>query len=669
MSKFRVSSNLAISAYISCVFLVVTNLIKSQSMEPERVKSEKSDGQSEKRKYIPGGSEEGGAKDGQSKKFKISENISNKNQQNSFYDVCPTIHPQLLNKLGQDFLLYIKSHKDLRVNMHQPFISRSGRHEVGFDFFTKYNIYPTDRYWACKARKVLNSLKNTHFDGEIKFNVDYSPIKALTKMPNMDEGEWVDDARNCNVEQEKFMEALKKVASEVVPGSTKFFFLSGSAGSGKTFIIGKMRMVLPKANILYLSPTNLLKQSVSREFKVKSLTLFSFMMSVLCLSFYDFKNLCIHLSHLTHNIFKEVPENISIVVRSPMKKHFSLNGTNNTFIIMVDEISLKTVGELSFITYIFERLALTYNFYFIVILAGDLKQIPPLFTASMDYESIVGDCNYSIEFKSQQRMEPEYFKLVSQINACADGKECLEILRGGLEESVFNGKIEYEYPIFTEHREKNTIDELAKWFREENIGERVLGYLTFCFTNASLHYNNLMLGLTVQSQLEDYLARAGRDISIDEYIHFVVYKIQMEGFDTLTKRPFDETDDDYIIPITPLIRYMPYKYLGTTNKMIPNTSILYLLHWDSSGVLYMYSEVTDTVFKVGLEQYQNNLIGTGIKLHGYPIQLAFSNTFYSSQGLTLKRKIAIDLNRISKPELYVMLSRVKTRNDLYRLKI
>lgn len=216
--------------------------------------------------------------------------------------------------------------------------------------------------------------------------------------------------------------------------------------------------------------------------------------------------------------------------------------------------------------------------------------------------------------------------------------------------------------------------------RENGIFRRTIDTIVFCFTNRHAHYYNIALSFSYLNQIRQHLTSTTTTHKQNKFIIFsIIFNaeyLKLIG-DNYTIRQLIN-NRNYLVNILPLIRYCPYKIL-TSGSPVARLSIVYLLDWQMSGEgtedgdggdgggqilsVVVFSPDTNVIFTLLPCKFEMNLFKR-TTLFGFPLQIAFSSTFASSQGLTLNNKIAISCSNISKSELYVCLTRIKTSNDL-----
>ena len=195
------------------------------------------------------------------------------------------------------------------------------------------------------------------------------------------------------------------------------------------------------------------------------------------------------------------------------------------------------------------------------------------------------------------------------------------------------------------------------------IFKRALDTIIFCFTNRHAHYYNMALAVSYHKQLLDH------NVNPNEFLIFSLI-IKYESLQFIENKTKHEllNNSSYLVNVLPLIRYCPYKILVAVED-VARLSIVYVLDWlyderkESITNVVVFSADMNLIFTIFPTRFEMNLFDK-TPLFGFPLQLACSSTFASSQGLTLENKIAVSCVNISKSELYVCLTRIKKSADL-----
>lgn len=278
-----------------------------------------------------------------------------------------------------------------------------------------------------------------------------------------------------------------------------------------------------------------------------------------------------------------------------------------------------------------------------------------------------------------------YNDFVNMVRHCdnteADGIKILEYIAAKWPEKI-NNNLTVIYPIAEILETLGDIDIKADYkdvviaLDSKEIWRKTIDTIVFCFTNRHSHYYTLSLAMSYQQQLTDYQrlssSSASTAFKVNDFIAFsLIYNYDNIKYIVDDYKIKDLiNNNNYLINILPLIRYCPYKIL-LSKSPVARLSIVYLLDWviNEKNIithLVVFSAERNLIFTLLPSQFEMNLF-KNINLFGFPIQLAFSSTFASSQGLTLESKIAVSCFNISKAELYVCLTRIKKADDLVRI--
>lgn len=213
---------------------------------------------------------------------------------------------------------------------------------------------------------------------------------------------------------------------------------------------------------------------------------------------------------------------------------------------------------------------------------------------------------------------------------------------------------------------------ICKKFDTNGLFKRILDTIVFCFTNNHAHYYNIAYSVAIYNRLKNKFSLK-HDFNHTNFISYsLIYRYNFINNINITDKAESLINNkNYLLNVLPLIRYCPYKLL-VSQYSIARLSIVYLIDWlfdDEKKFLthlIVYSQDINLCFSIKPCRFDMNLFKT-IPLFGFPLQLAFSSTFASSQGLTLESKIAISCANISKAELYVCLTRIRSSDDLVRI--
>lgn len=394
-----------------------------------------------------------------------------------------------------------------------------------------------------------------------------------------------------------------------------------------------------------------------------------------------------------------------------------------TLFIIFDEVYAISHGKLSLFLFIVRNLKLTYQrLNIICILIGDKHQLRPFTTIAnakldvMKYESFhteqelelhmkkfkkddsetqehnkdiendlqtlismsesLSNCTKFILTKQFRIIDEEYNKFVNFVRHSEDniesGNKIFNTIYSLWPEKV-DKNLFVNYPIddiLAIHERIQITDyfEICKEFEEKKLFDKILDTTIFCFTNNHAHYYNIAFAFAVLNRLEQKFKNCNKNYN--DFICFsLIYNKYFIEPDLDTKLLLNTKNS--LLNILPLIRYCPYKLLISLHS-IARLSIVYLIDWiymdDSRDIthLVIYYPDTNLCFSLAPYEFEMNRF-KNITLFGFPLQLAFSSTFASSQGLTLDNKIAISCANISKAELYVCLTRIHKSDDLIRI--
>lgn len=505
----------------------------------------------------------------------------------------------------------------------------------------------------------------------------------------------------------------------------KIFVIEGSAGCGKSAIIESLNFYTFKnhredTKLLYITQTNILCQSMHKRCfyndNTQYLTFFKFL-SILDLNYYDKKQLLLNCDALKIDTFQhtcgvDFLKNIKNVIRLPSLSDIT---TPRLFIIF-DEIYTLSQGKLSLFLFIVRCLKLKYpKVTFYCVLIGDKNQLRPFIKLENIKLQVVPDIGPAPKIKKEEDVKVEedlnilsiisqaesinnatrfllnhqfrivdaqYNDLVNRVRNAEDrtdiGIQLLEDIK-----TMWSDKISpylcVTYPIaeISESLRGSRFDEYKKiaiTFTTNNMLNKTLDTTVFCFTNKHAHYYNLALAFSYWNQITNHFTATGSPPDeANKYIVFsVIYNFNYLKFVDKHHKIKDLVNNcNHLVNILPLIRYCPYKIL-TCSSPVARLSIVYLLDWiidEDTGQLtnvVLFSPDKNLIFSLLPMRFEMNLF-KNITLFGFPLQFAFSSTFASSQGLTLNNKIAISCTNISKAELYVCLTRIKTSDDLVRI--
>lgn len=487
--------------------------------------------------------------------------------------------------------------------------------------------------------------------------------------------------KRLNDEQRAFLVSIRndvvRISSMLEP-TVECVLLTGHAGSGKTSTLECMRD-LGNVSLSYIAITQRLCAAVRKKFNVTAFTFCSFMVQALNMRPIDVMILIDAMSYLTadsllnynftsidqrsfSNIFKSIftnvdPDDPSSQIISP-----------NVNVVFLDEISMFSPPVLECFVSIIKAASIVRREKFIVILAGDFMQISPLLTTTMNYEPILGICERVFHFKCQHRIiDRPYLDVVMKLTeeAMISPAQFLEELQSIIPDTKFSPEVKFVYPfkrILEAYELLKPTTNIYKWLEQLPVDffTDILPLNVFVFTNKEMHYMNLLLAFSILSQFKD------KEISQTEAQECIC-------FSTFTKNNTHlvwpiTINDEYVIPVLPLIRFFPYRLLTTNNKPseVYNKCIVHLIDWDFvNRHVIVYCPDIEKILKVSFGTFKMNLCND--ILFGIPLELAFCTTYHSSQGLTLTGDVVVSLNNIDYRELFVVLTRVRSSNQIQNI--
>lgn len=513
--------------------------------------------------------------------------------------------------------------------------------------------------------------------------------KNLTK----EEGE--QKIANLNGEQRACYESI---ISEIDKDQKdiKIFLIEGAAGCGKTAVVEAINVHLHfnykvSDNIKYITQTNVLCHSMEARCPFKEgavfMTLYQFF-KALDLSYrhtIDFMSFCDAVSGDTF--------------QQTCREDF-LRGLNNVlplgkkFVIIFDEIFMWNSGRISFIIFLIRQYKIRHpNVDFYVILIGDEKQLQPyqvpkelkirvsmFATKQYEYEEnftsverlMRNDCISAwqryVLTKQHRIVDSDYCDFVDFIRSAdtakvTDEDVMFEISRRYPEKLTDLIIVDYPWEridkLLAGLNPQKDFEKIVRAFGNEI--DSVLDTTVFCYTNKHAHYYNLALAYSVERGLPENKRK--------DTIHWSVFFTSSYNLPNIEQNVSLKhlNISNHLFNVLPLIRYYPYKVLECRCNTVPRLSIVVLLDWVvGKGCLHnviVYSPMKKTIFSIMPCTFRMNMFA-GELLYGLPLQLAFSSTFASSQGLTLSNKIAISCVNITKSELYVCLTRIRQHRDL-----
>lgn len=450
-----------------------------------------------------------------------------------------------------------------------------------------------------------------------------------------------------NKEQEsvvEYIQWLKENTYNEAEGSLSSIIIQGRAGSGKTTVLQELVKI---GAVSYISIGQILCSDVKRKFPYVSVhTMCAFLMCTLNVDYYTMIGL---VGELLKHLSFDFLENVEINIKGKLPILTEKN-SKDLFIFFIDEFSLMTDGLLGLLYKIFDYFYNTHNLNIVVIFAGDSNQINPKYQIMNSYNfgensKIIKKINARVfSLNSQHRFNNvEYDEFLLTLNKSNNVKG---IIKNYFKDQTNTIVYNYPYDVISKMPDG---EDICKWFYN-NINiltpPLVLGY-----SNRELHFNNLSLAQKIYNDLKVHTTFDNLDIG--NFLKFDVPKIKIgtkEKWRTIS--PNFSPDEPFLV--TPLIKGLPYKILSYQPN-IARLSIVYLL---SIHVEYIsvFSMADNTILNIYPRDFQSNLFPQ-VTFIGFPIQLFFGETFYSSQGLTLTRDIYANLNGASKSEMYVALSR------------
>lgn len=460
--------------------------------------------------------------------------------------------------------------------------------------------------------------------------------------------------------------------------SVKCMLLTGHAGSGKTSTLECLRD-LGNVSLKYIAITQRLCAAVRRNFNITTLTFCSFMIKALGMKPLDIMILMDAISYLSANTlldyeFTGINRNsIKTMFNSPFHPIDPDDPESKLIspkvnIIFLDEISMFAPPLLECFVSIVKVISVILREKFIIILAGDFMQISPLLTTSMDYEPIFGICESVFNFKQQHRIVDQSYlnvvmKLTNDTLMCS--QQFLVELKKVIPDSKFSQEIKYAYPfklVENAYDSLKTATNLYIWLKTlpPNFFADILPINVFVFTNREMHYMNLLLAFAIISQFKDR-----------EIIRTITQ--QFICFSTFTKNGTDlvwpiQINNEHIVPVLPLIRFFPYRLLAMNINLpdVYNKCLVFLIDWNfAESSVTVYCPAIEKFLTVPVGSFKMNLSNS--MLYGIPLELAFCTTYHSSQGLTLTGDIVVSLNNIDFRELFVVLTRVRSSEQIQNI--
>lgn len=607
-------------------------------------------------------------------------------------------------------ILAIKNLMNVRFSPRNSYFKTNCRRRLTFEFENIFGIYPNKTWvqvmrtnfatWCSdnsnmvvmpsKVRPCLAKIRghSPEYDEVItekpkdKVEPEYLPSYNLFKISETDQ---TDAKYEPNIEKKHLHEFqmrlwnssimmnneqlrfIRRIRDEVAAMSdldlhqVKYFLLTGHAGCGKTSTLNCIQH-LPFVKVMYLAITQRLCAAARKNYGINATTFCRFMMYALDMKPIAVMTLLEAISYLSTD---EIITHSFNSIKTETLELLFMKHSPNVNVIFLDEISMFSPPMLEVFIAIVRRISQVMDLKIIVILTGDFMQISPLFTHSMKYDSIVNACECVFNFKGQHRItDLPYLETVMKLTKqpLPDAKNFLHQLRQVTPREAWCNKITYIYPFekITNAYEKYKQHKCPyMWKREldDDFFDSLLDFNMFCFSNREMHYNNLSLAFCIVSQFVE------RKATVDQLVPFICFSTFCE-----TKQVIDwpiKINDDYVIPVLPLIRYFPYRFVGESDpgQPIPSKSIVYLIDWNFERYfIVVYVPLLEKFVFVPFGKFNMNMCNE--ELCGIPLEFAFSTTFHSSQGLTLSSKIALSLDNIDFRELFVMLTRVHSGNQI-----
>lgn len=515
-------------------------------------------------------------------------------------------------------------------------------------------------------------------------------------------------------EQANFVKSMRdsimKMSASTEP-SIEYVLLTGHAGCGKTSTL-ELIPLIGYTKVKYIAITHRLCAAARKNYNIETQTFCKFLMNLLITTPFATMDFSDMLSYVRPNFFQsetfaidigdlfydeyhrmsidleDCPpdttetenDNIDCIDESRQAKYFrpdqsmvqprdySNHLSRFVNVIFLDEISMFTPGQLELFMMVFKALSTIMHEKFLLILTGDFMQIQPLFSTSLNYDRVISLCSHRFNFVAQHRItDKSYLDVVMQLtkDPLLPQHEFLHRLKQVIPSDRYNEKVPYLYPRLMCQKAYRDYIEMANPYRwleslDNKFFEDVLPFTMFSFTNRETHYNNISMALKIYSQFQ----LAGLQQSeIDTLMRFATFHLAKN--DLYSPIPIN---DHFLIPILTLIRYFPYKVLIHSDPQLVSKSIVYLLDWDLSdskkASVTVYNPDDGKVFNLSMGTFNMNMADR--TLFGIPLELFVSSTIHSSQGLTLSNDVVISLHNIDRRELFVILTRVRSSNQIKR---
>lgn len=430
-------------------------------------------------------------------------------------------------------------------------------------------------------------------------------------------------------------------------GSLSTIIIQGRAGSGKTSVLQDLVNI---GVVAYISIGQILCSDVKRKFPTVSVySVCSFLMSTLKVDYYTTIGI---IGELLKHLNFDFLENVEIELKGTLS---IFAASKEFFIFFIDEFSLMTDGLLGLLYKIFDYFSINHKLNIVLIFAGDSNQINPRYQIMKAYNfrensMITEKMNARMfYFNSQHRFnDVEYDEFLLKFNKSNNVKD---IIKNYFQDQTNTILYNYPYEVISKMPEGKG-DDVCNWLYQ-NV-EILTPPLVLGYSNRELHFNNLSLAQKIYHELK--IHTSFDNLNMCKFLTFDVPNIKYGPIEKMKTIPQSFSPGDPFL-VTPLIKGLPYKILSY-QKNIPRLSIVYLLSIETEYIS-VFSMVDNTILHVYPRDFQSNLFPR-VTFIGFPVQLLFGETFYSSQGLTLNRDIYANLNGASKSEMYVALSRSKT---------
>lgn len=308
---------------------------------------------------------------------------------------------------------------------------------------------------------------------------------------------------------------------------------------------------------------------------------------------------------------------------------------------------------------------------------GDVSMDEISLQCVIEQSETLGTATKFLLKKQFRIVDDDYTKFVERIRCCGTNEDIgIQVLTEikDLWPDKYNKYLDIRYPLeeiveTLENIKNKDYQRTVVALSRAEIFKKTIDTTVFCFTNKHAHYYTISLAFNYWNQIENG-NRGGH--TIDHFLTFaLIFKLkEIQTLDPDYNIIKMINNVNYLVNVLPLIRYCPYKML-TFKGPVARLSIVYLLDWTINETreithVVVYSDDKKSIFSLLPQVFTMNLFKTTL-LFGIPLQLAFSSTFASSQGLTLKNKIAISCANISHSELYVCLTRIQRASDLVRI--